>query len=176
MYLFRPTPTVGLEVIPTLLPEPARDPVARDDQVGIRQLAEILDLVLEPDVHAETERPRGQDFEEAPAADSVPVARDVDRRPALDGEELTVPAKRVGADLPGGLGVAGAELVDEVVPEHNAPPVGHSTRVAFEDGELVVPVPPHQDREVQAGGPATDAHSHGALLLSFVDSVDAHWH
>ena len=78
-----------------LLPQPARDPVAGDDQIGVRKLGEILDLALEPNAHTESQCARGEDLEEVPAADSVPVPRHVDRLPPVDGEKLTIPPERV---------------------------------------------------------------------------------
>ena len=56
--------------------------------------------------------------------------------------------------------------MEQVVPEHHAPPVGQPRRVPLDDGDVVVPVTLlQQDGEVETGRSPADADdSHAAML------------
>ena len=133
-------------------------PVGADDQVGTIQRGEVGDRGTEFDRHSQCLGPLGQDLEKPLAAHR--------REPMAAGHEL--PATRVvDPDLPpaakaghkGGvaLAVGGLEVVECLVAEDHAEPVGVSRLISLQDADPVPgPLLGEENRQVEAGRPAAD--------------------
>ena len=133
------------------------DSVTGDDQFGVGQWSKIPDLTPELDLDAEIRGPGCQAADESLAADAEAVPTRVDCPPVVDVDDLVRPAERVRTDRPGGLRIIRVELLDQLIPINNAPPVGLPGRVAFEHGDVVVLIGQLQQyREEEPGGPASD--------------------
>src|SRR5262245_19262144 len=92
-------------------------------------------------------------------SDPVPVARDPDRSPGPHDKLLPAPAKGGGGKGSPRCGVTRVQLVEEAVPEDDAPTLGDAGRVPLEDRDLVPTVLLlHQDREVEPGWASADGH------------------
>ena len=136
----------------------AVDAVGGDDQVGVPVGLEILDLGLELQLDAEAARPGLQDVEQA-------LARDAAKAMAARGDHLApevdvdvVPVGKAVEDLGRALRVVGAQVVHGLVGEDDAPAEGVVGPVALDDDDLVgAGAQLHGDREVEPGGPASDA-------------------
>ena len=144
------------------------DAVGADEQVGVRQLAEVAHLLLEAQLDAQLARPALQDAEQLRAADggeAVAVGADhlaaevhVDRGPAGPG---------VGDRGEGRL-VRVAQAAERLLGEHDAEAERGVGRVALDDDDLVARVGLlEQDREVQAGrAGAEDGRPHARTSAS----------
>ena len=83
----------------------------------------------------------------AGGADHAPFDVDVD----------VVPMRECARDLGLGLRVGAGQILERPIGEDDAPAEGVGGPVALEDRDFVAPVLLlHQDREVEAGGPAAD--------------------
>ena len=90
---------------------------------------------------------------EAPASLASP-----DCAATIDLECLTSPLHRGVVHCMRDIAVGGSELCQKVMPKDDAPAVGGVRRLAFVHDEVLTPIELlHQNREVETGGPCTDA-------------------
>ena len=140
------------------VPHAAVHPIGGEHEIGAGVRLLRLDFHAAPKIDAECARPRLQNLEEGGAGEAAepvsgrrePVAPvvDVDVVPVVEG-----PHDRLVA-----VAVRGGEFLQRGVGEHDAEAVGVAGAVAFEDDDIVRRIRAlHQDPEVQAGRPASDA-------------------
>src|SRR5262249_55004785 len=146
--LLEPPPAVVSQALQT---QAAADAVASNDGVGVRNLRQALDLVLEPDIDSEAGRTPGQDVEQAAAADSQPRPDANVCSLACHAHHLARPCHSAPVYLASARRIVLVEVVEQVVPEHDAPAVGDTRRIPFEDSDVAGRAGKlHQDAEVEA--------------------------
>src|SRR5947207_4331344 len=146
-----------LEVIRIFRANSRIDSVRDDDQIGIGELVQILDLALEAHLHAEIARAVLQDVEQRHArAAAEAVAARAQHLPLVDYVDVA-PVSEAPADALVGDRIAGLERIERLVGEHHPEAEGVVGPVALADRDL--PARPgflREEREVQAAGPAAD--------------------
>ena len=147
----------GAERAGVSVPHAAVHAIGGEHEIGVGVRLLRLDFHAAPQIDAEGARSRLQDLEEGGAGEAAePVSGrcepaapvvDVDVVPMVEG-----PRDRLVA-----LTVRGGEFLQRGVGEHDAESVGVAGAVALEDDDVVRRTRAlHQDREVQAGRPASD--------------------
>src|SRR6267378_2805736 len=133
------------------------DSVRDDDEIGIGELVQIVDLALEAHLRAEIARAVLQDVEQRHArAAAEAVASRAYHLPFVDHVDVA-PVGETPADALVGDQVVGLERVERLVGEHHAEAEGVVGAVALVDRDL--PARPgflREEREVQAAGPRQD--------------------
>lgn len=152
----------GAEVVAVQLAHPAVGSVAGDDQVGVGELGQVVDLAAVLDIHPQLGCASGEDAEQGGAGDAVAVPAQIRGLfPAAD--LLVLPQGRGRTHRLGAVGVVAVEVVEQVVPIPHAPAVGGPRRVAFDDGDVMAGIAAlGRDREVQRARSTAGAHDlHG---------------
>ncbi|SCD38573.1 hypothetical protein GA0115251_106455 [Streptomyces sp. TverLS-915] len=143
------------EVVRVVAAQGAADAVRGDEEVGGGGCGGV-DRAAVADVDAEVAGARGEEGEEAVAADAVALVAVVLGDLLADAGAAVLPGERGGVEGVGAGLVVGAEPVEEFFPVGHAPAVGGAGGVAFVHGDLVRGVLEfHQDREVQPAGAAS---------------------
>lgn len=157
-------PQARAEVFGVLFAQRAVDAVGGHDEIGVGQLVGVGDPVLELQPYAQLSGPAGEDVEELVPADAEALVALLPGSTVAHVGDSVVPGHRGVTDGPRGLGVVLVELVEQSAPVGDAPAVGRARRVALVHGDVVGRILQlHQDREIQAGGPASDTsdlHTH----------------
>ena len=142
---------VGLVRLRVPVADAAPEPIARDDEVGIRVRLVALHVRLEHELDAERFAPRLQDVEKALAADPAKAVAARADRAAADVDLDVVPVIERGEDRLGGRRVGLAQVAERLVGEHDAPPERVVRPVALDHGDAMARVALfHQQREVEA--------------------------
>ena len=132
------------------------------------------DVRLEHELDAERCAARLQDIEQALAADAAEAVAARADLAAADVDLDVVPVVERAEDGVGGRRVGFAQVAERLVGEHDAPAERVVRAVALDHADAVRGrLPLHQQREVQAGGTAADAHDvHGTPTKVGLDRLE----
>jgi hypothetical protein len=139
------------------LSESAVGSVGRDDHVRV-EFARADDVGIELEFDTDVRRAFRQEVKQRGAGDAVSAALVLDAFAVKD-EMLALPSPRPLSDELGCFGIGAVQVGEQIVPEHDAPPVAALWWLAFEHGDVMMLVGLfHQDREIQTGRSTTHAH------------------
>jgi hypothetical protein len=129
---------IRVEVLGVELAHPAVGAVASDDQVGVGEVGEVLNLAFKLNLSAETYRTLNQNVEQTLATHTEAVSAKVGCPPAPDVHFHVIEAVRTVAYFPCTLRVAVVETVEQIVPEHHTPPIGYPSGIAFDNDNIMI--------------------------------------
>src|SRR6185503_21084733 len=153
---------VGLEHVRQRAPNLRVRAVGRDDEIVAAAARGALELGLELERDAQGTRAILKDVEQALAADAAEaVARRTGHRAAVEHGDV-VPVDELAPDGVGALRIAGGEVDQRLIRQHDAPAEGVVRAIALDDDDLVAGIAPlHRDREVEPGwSPAETCNPH----------------
>ena len=148
----------GLKHALVLRPDRAVETVAGDDQVAVvvRRLARNLGLEDQP--YAELLAALLQDVQQPLPADAAKAMATRGDRPSLEVHIDVIPVTERSENFAVRLRIRGVEVAQRLIREHDTPAEGVVRAIALDDRYIVSRVGPlHEQRQVQAGGPPSDA-------------------
>ena len=161
---------IGLEHIGIFCADTRIDAIGSNDQVGVGKLFIVHHLVLEDQLDAERQAAVLEDIEHALAADANKTMPGGADGPPLEQQFDIIPMVEGAFDLRRGLRIPLPHRLHGRIGKYHAPAECIERPVAFDDPNVVLRMQAlHQEREIKACRPASDAdNSHCALPSTWI--------
>ena len=130
-------PQLGAQLVAVALAQAAVHAVRGDDDVGPRErVLRRAAVAAEPHVDAEVDGAVGEDLQQPGPSDAEAVPPEVGHAAAGQPDLLALPQVRRRSQRARADAVVAVQGVEQVVPEHHAPPVRGAAGVALQDGDV----------------------------------------
>ena len=147
-----------LELRRVAVAELAVDAIGADDQVGVGEVRDVIDLALEHQFHAQCFGAVLQDVEQMLALDAAKTVAAGSDDAALEVDIDVVPMREAVEDFLRALWIGAFQVAQRLVGEHHAPAERVIGAVALDHGDAVRRIAPfHLDCEIKARRPTAHA-------------------